>query len=34
MELLKLPSLETQKLNEYQNYFKKKLSLKMMNFKK
>ena len=34
MELLKLPSLETQKLNEYQNYFKKKLSLTNDEFEK
>lgn len=34
MEQLKLPNLETQKLNEYENYFKKKLSLTNDEFEK
>ena len=34
IELLNMPNLETQKLNEYENFFKKKLSLSDEEFKK
>ena len=33
MEQLKMPNLETQKINEYENFFKKKLSLSDEEFK-